>query len=59
MRLGGGLVSPAVQDVPLGREPIVRPRPLDVDERALPLAEQQVLQGAEGDEIVVGHEVEG
>ena len=53
--LGPGGRLPAVgllvQDVPLGGEAILRPEPLDVDQRALPLAVEQVLEGGDRQEI--------
>jgi hypothetical protein len=41
-----------VQVPALDREPVLGPQPLDVDQRALPRAEQQVLQRADGQEVV-------
>ena len=48
-----GLVALLVQDAPLGGQHILGPQPLDVDQRALPRAEQIVLQRREGDEVCI------
>jgi len=43
-----------MKDLPLGGEPILRPQPLDVDERTLPLAVHKVLQGRDREKVLVG-----
>jgi hypothetical protein len=45
------VVGLPMEDAPLGRKPILAPQTLDMNERALPLAEQQMLQSGEGQEI--------
>jgi hypothetical protein len=47
------LVAPLVQNAPLGGQQVLGPQALDVDQRALPRAEQIVLQRREGDEVGV------
>ena len=46
-----GFVRFLVQQAALGREPVLGPLPFDVDERALPRAELEVLQRGDGEEI--------
>jgi len=38
-----GVVGFLVKDLPLRRQPVLGPLALDMDQRALPLAEEQVL----------------
>jgi hypothetical protein len=45
VRFIGAVVGGSVQQIPLRGQPIVHPQLLSVDERALSLAEQQVLEG--------------
>jgi len=47
-RFIGSIVSPLVQDGTLHGEAVLRPNLLQVDERALALAEEEVLEGGEG-----------
>ena len=44
---------PLVEQAALGREQVLGPQPLDMDQRALPRAEEIVLQRGEGDEVGV------
>ena len=55
-----GGMDMVVGEAPLGREAVLAPNLLDMDQRALPLAIQQVLQGGKGQEIIfgVGHGIE-
>lgn len=48
------LMGLAMQMLPLNRQPVLGPLLLDVDERALPLTKQQVLEGGDREEIVFG-----
>ena len=43
-----------MQMLPLDRKPVLGPLLLDVDERALPLTEQQVLEGRNREQVVFG-----
>jgi hypothetical protein len=43
-----------VKHAPLGGKPVLAPQPLDVNQGALPLAEQQVLKAGKGQEIGFG-----
>jgi hypothetical protein len=47
-------VHPLVQMPPFERQRVLRPQPLDVDQHRLPLAEQEVLQGGEREEVFLG-----
>jgi hypothetical protein len=47
-------VHPLMEMLPFHRERIFRPHPFEMDQRRLPLAEKQVLQGREGEEVVFG-----
>ncbi len=44
----------AMQVLPFDRKPILSPLPLDMNERTLPLTEQQMLQCADRQELVFG-----
>jgi hypothetical protein len=44
----------AMQVLPLDGKPILSPLPLDVNQRALPLAKQQVLKRADRQELILG-----
>jgi len=52
--LVGRFVGLGVQVPPLDRQAVLGPKLLDVYERALPLAKQQVLQGGNGQKVVFG-----
>jgi hypothetical protein len=47
-------VHALVQVAPLHREPVLGPHLLDVDEGALAFAEEEVLEGRDGKEVVFG-----
>ena len=47
-----GGMDMVVSQPPFGRETVLAPGLFDVDQRALPLAIQQVLQGGKGQEVV-------
>ena len=50
---GAGLVRPRMQHTPLGGEAVLLPHPLDMDERRLPQAIDGVLDGGDGDGVVL------
>ena len=47
------LMNPVMKQRPLGREAIVAPHALQVDKRALALAEGQMLQGRDGQRVLL------
>ena len=47
-------MCPFVEHPPLGCQPVLFPNLLDVDEPPLPLAEHQVLEAREGEDVVFG-----
>jgi hypothetical protein len=53
-RLQGAVVGALVKMSSLHRKPVLRPHPLDMDERALPLAEEQMLESGDREELVLG-----
>lgn len=46
-------MRPAVQQPSFDGQPVLHPEPLNVNERALPLAEDEVLQGRQRYEVVL------
>src|SRR5690606_21037788 len=58
-RRGPWLVHTLMHDLPLDRRGVVAPELLDVNERSLPLTEDQVLQTGERKELVDVHASEG
>ncbi len=50
-------VRSLMERAPFGREAVLRPEALDVDERALPLAEEEVLEARDREQEVVGDHV--
>ena len=48
---GRPFVRPFMQHAPLGGEKILLPKPLNVDQSALPLAVKQVLEGGDGKQV--------
>lgn len=54
-RFGAGFVGAFVEDAALGGARVLRPKALDVDERALARAEREVLQGGERKGVGLGH----
>ena len=53
-RLGTKLMYFLVHDAPFGGQAVLIPELLDVDERALPFTEEQMLERGEWDEVVFG-----
>jgi hypothetical protein len=53
-RLISRLMDALVQGTPLGRQPVLLPHPFKMDQGALPLAEEQVLQGGEREKVGFG-----
>jgi hypothetical protein len=47
-------MNPLMHNSPFSSKQVFVPHLLNLDQRALPLAKKQVLQGGQGDEVVFG-----
>jgi hypothetical protein len=50
-----GVIGPIVEQPPFGGLAVVRPQALDVDQRALPRAVKVMLEGGNGDQVIIIH----